>query len=95
MTVSNYDFETMEETEYTLGGKYKGIPKRRISNWITFFRIANPTKTLAYIFDTPKFKMQSNDYHYMVVTHKNGVKHAMLFYKGACCADAYSHFEKV
>ena len=95
MTISNYNFDTMDETEYTFGGEYKAIPKKRISNWVTLFRIANPTRTLAYIFDTPKFKMQSNDYHYMVVTHRNGTKHAMLFYKGACCADAYSHFEQV
>ena len=95
MTVSNYDFETMKETEYTLGGKYKGIPKRRTSNWITIFRIANPTKTLADIFDTAKFKMQSKDYHYMVITHANRTKHAMLFYKGACCADAHSLYEKI
>jgi|GEM_PF-2390989 hypothetical protein len=95
MTRSYYDFDTMGETKYTLGGKYKGIPKKDISNWITLFRYANPTKTFDYIFNTPKFKMQSKDYHYMVITYKNGTKHAMLFYKGACCASAHSSYEKI
>lgn len=34
MTRSNYELATMGETDYTHGGKYIGIPKKDLYNWI-------------------------------------------------------------
>lgn len=90
MTRSSYELATMGETSYTHGGKYKGLPKRDLYNWISAFMSDNQNKNIKDVLATEKFKMQEQDYHYMTVTLSNGLKHFMLFYKDqGCCWSSY------
>lgn len=90
MTKSNYELATMGETDYTHGGKYIGIPKKNLYNWISAFISDNQNKNIKDVLATGKFKMQEQDYHYMTVTLPNGLKHFMLFYKDkGCCWSSY------
>ena len=89
MTTANYELEKMNETAYTQGGEYKGIPKSYTSNWIAYYLMANRAKSIEDVFELPKFKMHAKDYHFMTITLPSGLQHWMLFCKGACCYSEY------
>ena len=95
MKVEHFSLSSMGETKLTLGGKYVGIPKKRKSNWITYFLMENPTRTLKDVITMPKFRMQQKHYHYIIVELKNGIKHGLLFHDGECVYDTWSQLEAV
>ena len=72
-----------------------GLAKEYASNWITVFLMHNMQKTLADVVKSPKFRMESAHYHYIIAELKNGICKGLLFRDGVCVYCGWNTLENI